>query len=452
MARRDTSGVLAGLGLLVVVGYVGAQLWAMSNTSYDIWGGLLVAPVLLLVSVPLLARLQRGERDPRIRQLVMVALVLKLAASLARFAVNELVYDGTADANAYASKGELLAQSYRLGIWESPTGKLPGTGFIDIVTGLVYAVTGPTRVGGFLVFSWFGFWGLYLFFRAFSLAVPGGDRLRYGVLVLLLPSLLFWPSSIGKEAWMMLTLGLAAYGAARLLSGARGGVPVLLVGALGAAMVRPHMALLITVALVAAYIVRPSRTGGLAGKGLALAGLALGGFLLLSQVQTFFGVESADGQGVEAVLDRTQEQTDQGDSAFGGSRVTTPLDLPGGILNVLFRPFPTEADSAQSLVASVEGLFLLIAFAASWRRLRELPRALLRTPYVTFAVTYSLLFVVAFSTFANFGILTRQRVQVFPFVLVLLALPYAGPSSPVRRVLRPRAGRTPDPEPLEQHR
>ena len=36
--------------------------------------------------------------------------------------------------------------------------------------------------------------------------------------------------------------------------------------------------------------------------------------------------------------------------------------------------------------------------------------------------------VFAFSSVGNFGIITRQRTQVFPFVLVLLALPL-----PVRR-------------------
>jgi hypothetical protein len=34
-----------------------------------------------------------------------------------------------------------------------------------------------------------------------------------------------------------------------------------------------------------------------------------------------------------------------------------------------------------------------------------------------------MMFVFAFSSIGNFGIMTRQRTQVFPFVLVLLCLP-----------------------------
>ena len=40
-----------------------------------------------------------------------------------------------------------------------------------------------------------------------------------------------------------------------------------------------------------------------------------------------------------------------------------------------------------------------------------------------FALIYTLVFVYAFSTIGNFGILVRQRVQVYPLFLVLLALP-----------------------------
>jgi hypothetical protein len=68
-------------------------------------------------------------------------------------------------------------------------------------------------------------------------------------------------------------------------------------------------------------------------------------------------------------------------------------------------------------------VLLLGLTVASWRRLRRLPRALWENPYVTYAFVYSALFVLAFSNFANFGILARQRVQLLPLFLVLLAMP-----------------------------
>ena len=44
-------------------------------------------------------------------------------------------------------------------------------------------------------------------------------------------------------------------------------------------------------------------------------------------------------------------------------------------------------------------------------------------PYVAYATTYTIMFVIAFSSIGNFGILTRQRTQVLPMLLVLLVLP-----------------------------
>ena len=40
-----------------------------------------------------------------------------------------------------------------------------------------------------------------------------------------------------------------------------------------------------------------------------------------------------------------------------------------------------------------------------------------------FSLAYVAAFVFAFSVVGNFGILARQRIQVLPFLLVLLALP-----------------------------
>src|SRR5204863_3854856 len=112
---------------------------------------------------------------------------------------------------------------------------------------------GPSLLGAFFIFSWAGFWGLYLFYRAFCIAVPEGDHRRYALLILLLPSLLFWPSSLGKEAWMTLGLGLFAYGGARIITHQRYGFMVVLAGVLATAAVRPHVAAMGLLALFAAH-------------------------------------------------------------------------------------------------------------------------------------------------------------------------------------------------------
>ena len=419
------------LPAIVAVGaFVGLLGWAVEHTSYDTWGGVLVATVLVLASLPPVLWLARKEEDARVARLLPWALLLKLGAALARLAVAFGVYDGVADASTYHAAGTMLAPMYRRGDFSGDVGRFIGTGFLKTLTGVIYAVTGATRLGGFVVFSWMGFWGLYLFYRAFCLACPEGDRWRYALLVFLLPSLLFWPSSIGKEAWMTLTLGLAAYGSARILTRSQGGFAVLIAGLAGTVAVRPHVSAILMVSLVAAYLLRrpPSGASLLAPvaklAGVAVLGLAL--VLVVGQTKVLFGVkDNFNAEAVSQVLQRARSQTSEGGSGFNASKSTdlSPSRFPSALVSVVFRPFPWEARNPLAFIASLEGTVLLSLFVAGRSRVVGAIRSVLRTPYVVLCVCYSVLFVYGFSSFANFGVLTRQRVQVFPFLLVLLALP-----------------------------
>lgn len=419
-----TVPAIAAVGLYMVL-----LSWAVEHSDYDTWGGILVATTLLLGTIPFVLHLARNEKDPRVARLLPWAFGLKLLASLVRLAITFGVYDGVADASVYHQAGRALAPLYRRGDFSTDIGSLVGTGFLKMLTGIVYAVVGVTRLGGFVVFAWLGFWGLYLFYRAFCLACPEGDQWRYARLVLLLPSLLFWPSSIGKEAWMTLTLGMAAYGAARILTRTRGGFPLLVLGVAGTVAVRPHVAIILVVSLLPAYLFRrPPAGGSILGPVAKLGGILVIGLTLavvVGQAVELFGVKDRfDAEAVSQVLQRAKDQTSVAGSSFGtASTDLSPSAFPNALISVLFRPFPWEAGNPLAFGASLEGTFLLALFLVCRGRVVGAIRSVLHTPYVVLCLSYSVLFVYGFSSFANFGILTRQRVQVFPFLLVLLALP-----------------------------
>ena len=123
---------------------------------------------------------------------------------------------------------------------------------------MTYSVTGASVYVGYAVFAWLSFWGLYFLYRAFQTAIPDGDHRRYALLVFFLPSLVFWPSSIGKEAWMLLGIGLTAFGAAKLLVGSWGWVLPLAAGLGGTALVRPHVTAMLATAITAGVVLRRS--------------------------------------------------------------------------------------------------------------------------------------------------------------------------------------------------
>jgi hypothetical protein len=423
-----TSLGLQVVGLLLIAGYVAVLQLTAGRASYDTLGALIFIPALILVSAPLLAWAGRLDPDPRFLRLLVAAFVFKAVATVARYFMSMVFYEGVADASGYHGHGARLASSYRQGDFSAELGfDFIGTGFIRALTGMVYAVTGASVYVGYAVFAWLGFWGLYFFYRAFQTAIPDGDHRRYALLVFFLPSLVFWPSSLGKEAWMLLGIGLTAFGAAKLLVGSWGWILPLVAGVGATSVVRPHVTAMSFTAIAMALVLRrPLRRATVLTPlvRVAVTVVVVSVTLLLATfAASFLEVEEVSGESIATATSTASEATSQGGSEFTATEMDSPLDFPVAAATVLFRPFLFEVSSAQMLVASLESLILLVLAVAALPRLRGLTGRLRAQPYLILCLVYTTLFIYAFSYIGNFGILTRQRVQVLPFVLVFLALP-----------------------------
>jgi hypothetical protein len=422
--HAPVTAVVVMTAVLIALGY------GMNHTGYNVWGGFWVAPVLLILSLPVAGRAARLDGAPTGRIVLIAAAVKVSAAPLLRYWMAFSLYGGSSDSAAYHQAGIVLAPFLRHGHYGN-LGKVSGTRFIEVLTGQVYALTGPTRLGGFMVFSWFSFLGLYLFYRAFRIAYPDGDGRRYALLVFFFPTLLFWPSSIGKEAFMILVLGAASLGAAQLLAGRFRGLVWLALGVWGAAVVRPHMALIAGAGLaVAAPLavlgggaqVEGRRRGRLGGAVLLVA-LLVAGPALIGVAEKFFNLQSLNTETAQEVLDETTLRSGKSGSTFTTYSPNNPAGFVLSGVTVMFRPFPFEVRSAQAILTSLEGLALLVLCIMSGRRLARLPRELFRRPYLAFGLVYTLAFVYAFSSISNFGILARERSQLLPGLFVVLCLP-----------------------------
>jgi hypothetical protein len=206
-ATRNVT-VLA-IAFATTAAYVGIVTWAMDRADYDLWMALLLGPLLVAITLPALRRQAEREEDSRLFLLLVFALLLKLFASLARMSGGFGLYGGAPDAAVYHGWGVDISERFRSLVFETGLPDLHGTRFIRFFTGVVYTIVGPTKIGGFLIFSWLGFLGLFLLYRAFTIAVPGGRPRTYGRFVFFHPSMLFWPSSIGNEAGMVIGNGFA---------------------------------------------------------------------------------------------------------------------------------------------------------------------------------------------------------------------------------------------------
>jgi hypothetical protein len=177
---------------------------------------------LVLILLGVLRAIVRREPDPAIKKLIVLGLLAKLAGTVARYTFMAELYGGRADFRRYFRAGTELAGELRTGSLPEEAART-GTAFLEFVSGAVYAIVPNELWTGFLVFSLFSFAGAFLFLQAFRLVLTDGNHRLYAALVFFAPTMVFWPSSIGKEAWLVLTLGMSAYGAARVLTRARYG-------------------------------------------------------------------------------------------------------------------------------------------------------------------------------------------------------------------------------------
>jgi hypothetical protein len=269
---------------------------------------------------------------------------------------------------------------------------------------------------------------------------------RYARWIWLFPSLWYWPSSVGKEALIMLGLGTAVAGF--IGRGERVNWLLLTLGTTLVVAVRPQVAAVAMVAFILAHwLSLGSRrwTTATTIQALIILGIGLGGIRLSLR---FIGVDGIGAEGIQSYM-----EAESAGAADGGSAIESVgvgwAGVPFALTNILTRPFPWEVRNAQMFLASLE---ILGFWAIVWYRRRNFLAALrgwrsdrllrLAVPFILiYAITLGMLI-------ANLGIIARQRVFLFPFLFVLVE---AVPLRTTSRRLRPRrmsrlnAARLPEP-------
>ena len=446
--RQQLQRLLAsntGAVLVVALGatYVLLLGWLMVSVRFDLWGAAVAAPVVGFIAIVFVRRFFRDDLS-HLRRIALIGLVAKLCGTLTRYWVANDAYGGASDANNYHALGKSFAGGFWQG-WVSFVGLVPhtrGTAFIGELTGFIYAFTGSSKLAGYLWFSLLGFLGVAFCVKAAAVAVPGLLQRRYAWLCFLLPSLVFWPSSIGKEAWMSLVLGATSMGVARFTNGDRS-VRTLVwlgLGLLGASMVRPHFAGIWLAAFGLALVwslLSGRRTRQHSGKrqnplvviGLVL--IAVAGVAAMSKATTKYLLASGDDASVDDLVQLTTRRTEKGGSRFEAVSIASPTDYPWAIFRTLTRPVIWEVSNLATVLAGIEATLVLVLLVLNVRRLAATPRLMNRHPYVTFSLLVCCLGALAMSTFGNLAILVRQRSLLMPALLILVCLPTVKrPSSP----------------------
>lgn len=428
--RAGSPGLLALAVIIAVVVTVVGLAVALEQSTYDVWAAFIVGPVVFAAVMPAALWVARHDGTTEARRFFALAAFVKvIGGALARYAVVYGFYD-VGDSESYFVEGGALGPALLRADF-SELGAVDGTRFIEVVAGYVQLLTGPTRIGGFMVFSAMAFVGTVFLYRAMQVAFPGTDLRWFRGLLFFFPTMVFWPSSIGKDAFMIMCLGIAVFGVASLLNGRIGAGLLGALGLWGTVVVRPHVTLLILLGLAAAVPVASFRSVlGKEGRGaVGLAGTAVAMLVLLAAAggavtayQEKFALDEVSTTSTTDLFTEVNRRTGEKGSSFTTPDLLTPLGIPTAVVTVIFRPFPFEAGSAQEVLSGLEGMVLLGIMWVKRRRLMKLPGDILRRPLVMLAFIYCAGFIVGFVNVENFGILARQRAQFLPLLFVLLAI------------------------------
>lgn len=425
--------IVAVIGGLLVMLAVGA---ALGYRDIDLWGTFGVPCLLMAATVPFILRAER--RNPAGQAgLIGLGLVVKFMGGFMRYLMVFHLYEN-GDSIRYLKDGQKVAQSYWAGD-RSLLSLLPserGTAFIGELSGLVQTLFGQGAMGSFMFFAWLSFLGMWAFIAAARRAVPNVDMRRYAALVLFLPSMVFWPSSVGKDAWMVFTLGIFVLGAARVFTSARFGFILIVAGTAAMAMVRPHLALLALGAFGVAFLIR-SRSRSMATKtafpfrrAVGVIVLIFGFTFALSQASGVIPGFGPDGSiDLGTTLKATSTNSAEGASEINVTKPNSPQEYPLAFFTVMFRPTLFEASSLTSSLAALESTVLLVIAVVSRRRIVAGIRGAVREPYLLMAGLYTIAFAFAWSSLGNLGLIARQRVQVLPFLVLFLAIVPAATST-----------------------
>ena len=170
----------------------------------------LVMIVLGLIAFPVLKRLADSRRN--YQQILYAGLAFKVTMTIVRYYLASGGYYKTSDASDYDTLSRQIASQYlkhgQLPPWKTWT----GTPFLRLVTGFVYTIVPASKLTAFFVSAAFSFAGTLLFWKAVQkFAPPPSDR-TYLLMLMFIPSFVYWPSALGKEAFIILCLGLTTYG------------------------------------------------------------------------------------------------------------------------------------------------------------------------------------------------------------------------------------------------
>lgn len=393
-----------------------------------------VISLIVFIMVTTLIR-PKWAQLPRIRSVYNLGVLSRIVGTGTYLFYAYKLTAGNVDAFIYDNWAQRFADYFVQGDFSpftDPTlyrgGKLFYTNFVAYPAAFFLILTFNSTFGIYLLFSTVCFVGLVLILNSFYENYPLIDPHKVTLYVLLFPAVWFWTSTIGKDAFIFLGVGIVCN------SFKRGSINYFMM-AFGLAIMyafRPPVAYMAIFALGALFVINLSDSFMV-----RLLKISVGIFIvitLLDYLGSEWRIESFDVESIAELQQSTLRNNNYGSGALD-EKAGGLSSIPQGIVDVLARPFIWESRDLTTFLASVEITFMVCILLIRRRSVVLFIKSMLKIPLSTFIGAFVLIYIVSTGLFENnIGLIARHRSILFPFLFL------ASYSFGTYKVSRPQPG------------
>ncbi len=314
-----------------------------------------------------------------------------------------------------------LADIIRTGHLEKISFQL-GTASVPVVTAILYTPFGGDIYGMLLFCSALSLLSAVIIIKAFAKSCDTVSGSRYYCCILFMPSIAMWTSTPGKDPIVLFGIALIAYGVATAFkNGLVRALLPLCCGLTLVAVIRIHIALVLIVAAAAAALW--PQVGSRRMNRLGTTALLIGMISILVPITaSFVGLRQLT---LASAVERQFELGDNsnyGGSAFGqdSGNDRSLARIPIGMWNLVARPYPWEAHNPNGALAAAENILIIWLVACALGSARHVWSSVRANRYLLFCAFTAVGLLMVLSPYRNAGTISRERVQILPFLLAVL--------------------------------
>ena len=384
---------------------------------------IIIATVILLIPKLVEKHLRGVGFGRKLRMIIMIGGVFWILLSCGHGVVYSVLGVKEGDSRIYERYSKRVVQSLQSGDYGLNLRKLHdsvGRSFYEEYQGLVYYLTGGTVASILAINAFVAFWGGLVLTRLIY-SFPSAQISEKSILpffLIFMPSVVFWSSANIKEALMYWSI-CQVYSLAGFVSSRKQLLRMLLwfiIGAYIGLHLRSHIMVICIGCVIAVKMFDPRfwKYGVL---------LLLISPLVISHVTNQITFSSFEQNIIQAERRMKNLVARNRASTFDYGK-TGPVPVLSGLKNAQFRPALWPVPNLRSLLSALEIWTISLSIIFLWLRMTNREwRSILRNPSIWVALLVLIPFWIFFTYTPNEGLIARQRIQLFPALLVLFATP-----------------------------